>query len=376
MRILIVDDDAIFRTLAEKKMTDAGAETVLAEDGASGWALAESQTFDLAMIDLGLPDMDGFDLIERLRQLPHARRTPLIVVTGREDSEAIDRAYAVGATSFLTKPINWKLFEHQVVFVLRSNALEREAHQARICAQAESRIKDQVTSRLSHSMRPLVRQLTRSAEKIAVLSSRLPQAARISEDASNLVDDAMRLEEDLNSMIVLTRAISGFLELDERRCSVTEIVAEVARRVQPLAKDRDIAVEAELPAHDVEIEADQEKLTRALKCLAENALRFSPARTSVVLAARPIDDGSLHLCVEDDGPGIPADLLAQLLLPLTGDGTEAETRHLSGLGIAVSKLIAEGHGGQLTIRSAIDRGTTAGIHLPTERVLTRRRQVA
>ena len=108
----------------------------------------------------------------------------------------------------------------------------------------------------------------------------------------------------------------------------------------------------------------------ALGNLIENALQFAPSGTLVKLAVQQPGDGSVYMSVDDEGPGIAPELLAQLLSPMLDIGDDGEAvPHLCGLGLAIAKLVAEGHGGSLTVRSAPGRGTTASIHLPPDRVL-------
>ena len=135
-----------------------------------------------------------------------------------------------------------------------------------------------------------------------------------------------------------------------------------------IRRNRGIVLETVLPPYDVHLEVDREKLTQALTHLAENGLRYSERRTCLTFVAIALSDGAIHLCVQDEGPGISPDLLARLLSPLTSVDHDVAVGRLSGLGLAISKLIAEGHGGSLTIRSALERGTTAGILLPADRI--------
>src|SRR4051794_7883464 len=105
MRVLVVDDDPVFCTQAAGKMSEAVAAITEIADGLAAWELAQSKAFDLALIDLGLPGLDGLSLISRLRSFPRTQQLPIIVITGRDDQEAIDAAFSAGATLFLTKPI-------------------------------------------------------------------------------------------------------------------------------------------------------------------------------------------------------------------------------------------------------------------------------
>ena len=82
---------------------------------------------DIVLLDLEMPRLDGFDVLTRLRAEPLTQDLPVIVVTGREDVSAIDRAFEAGATSFLVKPINWRLLSYQIRYVLRAAASDRRS---------------------------------------------------------------------------------------------------------------------------------------------------------------------------------------------------------------------------------------------------------
>jgi DNA-binding response OmpR family regulator len=120
VRLLFADDDPILREFASVHLGTERGRVVTAADGEDAWKVLQTQGFDLLLIDLEMPRLDGFGLVRRLRQDPRFRDLPVIVVTGREDVNAIDRAFDAGATSFLVKPINWRLLAYQVRFVLRT----------------------------------------------------------------------------------------------------------------------------------------------------------------------------------------------------------------------------------------------------------------
>ncbi|HEX8661474.1 MAG TPA: response regulator [Brevundimonas sp.] len=128
VRLLFADDDPILREFASVHL---GAEQVsTAEDGEDAWRMVQAAPFDLLLIDLEMPRLDGFGLVQRLRADPRFRDIPVIVVTGRDDVNAIDRAFQAGATSFLVKPINWRLLTYQVRFVLRAQRAMASLHAA------------------------------------------------------------------------------------------------------------------------------------------------------------------------------------------------------------------------------------------------------
>lgn len=123
-KILFVDDDPILREFAQVHLTTESAEVETASDGAGALeALARSQP-DIVLLDLEMPQMDGFEVLARMRAEPAFVHLPVIVVTGREDVAAIDRAYEAGATAFVSKPINWRLLNYQIRYVHRSHREE------------------------------------------------------------------------------------------------------------------------------------------------------------------------------------------------------------------------------------------------------------
>ena len=122
--LLFADDDPILREFANVHLATDSAEVLTAEDGEDAWEKLQSHPVDLLLVDLEMPRLDGFGLVRRLRADPRFALLPVIVVTGREDVAAIDRAFQSGATSFIVKPINWRLLSYQVRFTLRAHRAE------------------------------------------------------------------------------------------------------------------------------------------------------------------------------------------------------------------------------------------------------------
>ncbi|ESQ91257.1 histidine kinase [Asticcacaulis sp. AC460] len=123
-RVLVADDDPILREFAAVHLATPSVEVELAADGVLAFERLQAGGIDIALVDLDMPRMNGFDLIEKVRADARLAHLPIVVVTGREDMVAVDRAYAVGATEFVVKPINWRLLSHQLAYVLRNNRAE------------------------------------------------------------------------------------------------------------------------------------------------------------------------------------------------------------------------------------------------------------
>jgi len=140
--ILVADDDPILREFAAVHLSTPSVEVEMVEDGVYALERLQQGGIDIALIDLEMPRMDGFELISHIRADPDLCHMPLVVVTGREDMMAVDRAYALGATSFVTKPLNWRVLLHQLAYVLKNSRSEASLRQELTMLKALSQAKE------------------------------------------------------------------------------------------------------------------------------------------------------------------------------------------------------------------------------------------
>jgi len=123
VRILVVDDDPIQREFAAVYLSTPVAEIIAVASAEHGLLRARNEKFDLVIADYEMPGMNGIDLVKAIRADAQLARLPVIMVTSHEDIGTIDAAYRAGATSFITKPVNWRLLSYQIRYVLRASAL-------------------------------------------------------------------------------------------------------------------------------------------------------------------------------------------------------------------------------------------------------------
>ncbi len=120
-RVLVVDDDVASRKLMRKTLMREGFEVIEAENGEQALAAFDEQRPDLVLLDVEMPVMDGFTACMKLRQRKDADHLPVLMVTGLEDMDSVNRAYDAGATDFIAKPINWPILGHRIRYMLRSS---------------------------------------------------------------------------------------------------------------------------------------------------------------------------------------------------------------------------------------------------------------
>lgn len=123
-RVLVVDDDAVLRILAQEALRGFGMSVIEADSGEA--ALQQLHTDgapDLVLLDVEMPGMDGFEVCRQIRQRFDAVSLPIMMITGSDDTASVARAYEVGATDFIAKPVNWPILGHRVRSLLRSAEL-------------------------------------------------------------------------------------------------------------------------------------------------------------------------------------------------------------------------------------------------------------
>ncbi len=134
--ILVADDDFVMRCMMSAVLRESGYDIVEAEDGIQALDIARSRQPDMIVLDLVMPGLDGFEVCERLRADEHLAETPVLVLTGLDDTVAIRRAFEIGATDFATKPLSAPLLCHRAKFMLRTVEVTRELR------ESESRLAD------------------------------------------------------------------------------------------------------------------------------------------------------------------------------------------------------------------------------------------
>lgn len=164
IRILVVDDDFATRLLASEALLADGFEPLEAEDGREAIEQYDRASPTVILLDVNMPGLDGYEVCRRIRLRPGGESTAVMVMTASDDVEAVERAFAAGATDFLTKPLNLPLLAHRVRYMLRAAAT---AMAARTTASRLARA--QRLARLVHWQLGADDQLVWASDPLAVL---------------------------------------------------------------------------------------------------------------------------------------------------------------------------------------------------------------
>lgn len=370
--ILVADDDPVLLELAYSSLSSAGYRVSRASNGIEALALLDSNEFDLIISDLEMPELDGFGLLQRVRNDNKTRHIPVIVITSHDEFEAVERAYALGATSFMSKPLNWTQFGHHIRYMLRSSRHEVELRKSRDSAEAASQLKSDVLSVVTHEFRTPLHQIIGFSDLLARQEGEGTPVAKRQDFSDHIREAALNLDRMVSDMLIFSRLLAEKPALAEQDLSVRQLIALAAKAVAVKAIDAGVEIIDRASENaDVDLVCDRAVFERAVTHLIDNAIEHSPRGSAVVVGADVARGGQLVCFVKDDGPGIESSRVEELLDPLSqGDMSLTRSGNGLGIGLSIARLAAEAHGGQFLLETAVGAGTTAALVFPPHRVST------
>ena len=356
--VLVVDDDVALQMLARASLEQEGFEVEEATDGEAAVEIFARCHPDIVLLDVNLPKADGFTVCSRIRQLPGGANTPVMMMTGADDVDAIHTAYEVGATDFITKPLHWVLLGYRLRYVLRASRTREhlavsEAHlrQQAVVLQARNAELDSFAYAASHDLKaPLV-----SLQGMAGLLVE-ECSAELGEEGRHYVERIATTVGEMGALIgnVLTLSRVGRADRPTEVLSLDEVADVVVERLAGPIRARDVKVTrgalGEIRAHRTEME-------QVLSNLIGNAVKYLGDQAEPLLEIGTIGrDASVEYYVRDNGIGIDPAYHAKIFEPFQRlKDVEAEG---SGVGLAIVKKIVEAAGGQLRVESAPGAGST------------------
>jgi len=381
-RILVVDDDPILRNLVQLRLTRQGYTVYEAFNGEQAIAAFKRSIPEIVLMDASMPGMDGFTATASIKALPQAHNTPVIMVSGLEDDESVERAFSAGAAEYITKPICWPLLEHRLANICNAMQAEQDIIQAKLNADRANQSKSEFLANMSHELRtPMHAILSFAAMGQEKALDAKPE--KLQQYFSRISDSGRRLLALLNDLLDLSKLESGVVAWNFKQQNVVKIVHVVLQEMDGLIKQKGLNVVHETPEETAEAECDSEKILQVVRNLLSNAVKFTPSGKRIVLQyfhstsleGNPAQSvPALGLRVIDQGIGIPEDELSSVFDKFVQSSKTKTGAGGTGLGLAICKEIIDRHQGVIYASNNEYGGATFEFKIPVQAL--RKRKVA
>jgi signal transduction histidine kinase len=391
VKILLVDDQPENLVALEAVLEHLGQELIKAHSGREALRHLLENDFAVILLDVKMPDMDGFECAAMIRERERSCDTPIIFLTALKSDEYLSRGYNMGAVDYLSKPIVPEVLRSKIaVFVelgRKNNLLKQQNLELQQLIEERLRAEDDIrrlNADLERRVRERTQELSRSNEELRqfayVASHDLQEPLRtvgsyaqllakrykgqLDSDADEfvryMVDGVTRMHVLLNDMLAYSRVTDSeakaFGEADSGA-----ILKSALMNLEATIKDNDAVItSADLPM----VTGDDVQLTQVFQNLIANSIKYRrTARPEIHVSAEQVD-GAWHFSIRDNGIGIEAKYWERIF----GIFKRLHGRELpgTGMGLAICKKIVERHGGRIWVESTLGEGSNFQFSLPPE----------
>jgi signal transduction histidine kinase len=354
-KILVVDDSPDNVFLIKTILEEEGYTISTAENGPAALAKIAESSFDLVLLDLMMPGMDGYEVTKRIRENKELPFIPILLITAH-DSASVAQGLDLGADDFIRKPVTVDELLARVRSLLRLKHSIDERDEI-------ARQREDFVSRLTHDLRtPLV-----AADRMLMLFQQ-GALGELSSQMNEVIHIMARSNSNLlamvNTLLEVYRFEAGRKTLAFFSVDLYQLLEDVAGELTPLAEEKKLSLNLEYP-EDSSVKAisgDRLELHRLFTNLVGNAIKFTDSG-SVTLRLLPADASYDKMTVEvvDTGQGIASEQITTLFERFRPG---SHKRSGSGLGLYLSRRIVEAHQGTIEVNSELGKGSVFSVRLP------------
>ncbi|MCD8033064.1 hybrid sensor histidine kinase/response regulator [Alistipes sp.] len=355
--ILAVDDIATNIMLLKAVLSRAKYKIVTASGGFEALEKVAAVNPDLILLDIMMPDLDGYEVLQRLKADPAHEDIPVIFLTALHNPEDIVKGFKFGASDYISKPFNHEELITRVAHHIYLAAAQRTILQQRDELQATVEARDKMYSVIAHDLRSPIGTLKMVFNMLSINLS----ADQIGEDSFEMISMGNNITENtfmlLDNLLKWTKSQTGRMNTVFQEVDISEVVLFASKMSDVMAQVKNIEVEYDIP-EPITVSCDVDMVKTIMRNLMSNAIKYSQEGGKIVVSVRETPTHAA-ISVRDNGIGIKEEDIAKLLNPethYTTYGTKNEEG--SGLGLQLVQDLTLRNGGELTIESKEGEGST------------------
>lgn len=365
--ILAVDDTPANLHLLGGILLSSGYHVQVAEDGESALKLVHSMSFDLILLDIQLPDIDGFEVCRLLKADPQTHEIPVIFISAYADTSTVLRGFDLGGVDYITKPFQVKevlaRVANHLTLVRQRKQIEALWEQDRQRYEMLDQMKNRFIQMATHDLRNPLNIILGYAVLLEDVEVSERDAEFVRQAAHELQRSTDKMRTLVTDMLDLAR-LEVRAQLTKTPISVTTFLERSLVGFQTLANQKQIVLKCIPPAEDITVLGDVDRIERVIDNLLSNAIKYTPPGGHVEVTALANSE-QVTIQVSDTGLGIPEEEMPRLFEAFF---RSASPEHLkiegTGLGLSIVKSIVEQHGGQVSATSQFGKGSTFSFTLP------------
>lgn len=356
-KILVIDDEEVVLDSCLQILTGGDFEIRTAENGSLGLSLLEEFRPDLTFVDLKMPGISGFEVLEKIQEIDPTIVT--IVITGFATISSAVEAMQKGAFDFLPKPFT----PDELRLITRRGLEKRKLVLETLALRREKELlREHFAAIVSHELKS---PLAAVQQYLFSLSGELSN--QLSEDQLRRFERIQaRIDELMKLIHTWLRAITVDIETireNFKDTSIASVISKAVESVEPHATRKDITIQTALAEDIHDVLGDEGTLIEAIVNITGNAIKYSPAGSTIEIKATNRDD-KIVISIRDEGIGISKEDLPFIFEDFYTSTADRQIERGSGVGLALTKRIIEAHNGTITVESDLGKGSTFELCLP------------
>jgi two-component system sensor histidine kinase/response regulator len=364
VNLLVVDDDDLNRKMFYRLLKRKEYNVETAENGRQALELIEKTDFDLILLDIVMPQINGIEILKIIREKYSMAQLPIIMVTARDEIEGIVECLELGANDYITKPINLPIVSARIEAQVFLKRTEEAQENLLLELQKLNYDKDKFFSIISHDLRTPLTPIIGASEFLIDCIDDLDKE-QIKGFAETINNSAENMSHLLEELLQWSGIQIGRIEYNPEQVSLFDLVCENFELLGANAEKKNIELSNKID-DDSYVFLDKNMITSVIRNLISNAIKFTGTGGKIEISEKNYD-ACKEISITDTGIGMSkedADRLFRIDIVHTTSGTEKEKG--TGLGLIICKEFVEKNNGRIWVESEPGKGSSFKFTVPVK----------